>query len=701
MQRLFRVGNRAARGRNRIMKQIRWIVLTGLFGLLPVLAKAQNWTQEILSNSISQAAVVTTADFNGDGLEDIAAAGWGYSISWWEQGAGLTWTSHQVDYLSQPSVLSAADLDGDNDMDLFGVGGTSTWYWWENVDGNGLSWTERGGYFLLDAAGLTAADLDGDDDLDIVGISTDNTVIRWWENDGTAGTFTLHSIPAGLSGMYGLAVEDLDGDSDLDIAVSGYGAVKWFENLDGNAGSWADMMITTNFYPDTYDGTIRIADLDNDGDMDIAGTSPQSARILWWENTNGSGDTWTEYTIQSGIYYPRKAELADVDNDSDIDLIAADLQGNIRWWENNGSGTSWSANLIASGFGLPWDLNVADIDSDGDVDLVGADYQGGRVAWWEQPGSYTPPMLEVAPQSIDWSWDEGGTAPTSAITITNTGQGVLNWSLDETIDWLSVTPESGSLTENQDVQVQLTAENFPSLGTYNETFQINAPDASPSSATVSVSLEATSATQPWTETLVASDVFGARSVFSVDFNMDGDFDILAAAGSAGDVMVWENNGSGTGWSAYTVSDNVPGVSSVAAVDMDQDGDQDILGSSQSAGRIVWWEYEGYGGTWTEHVVTDSYNQVLRVRVADIDRDGDLDVVAVGRDDYDVRWWENTDGSGTSWTEHSTGTYSNHNPRNVVIADLDGDEDFDFVYTSDVNNNAAWWENTDGTGTSFT
>ncbi|MCK4594301.1 hypothetical protein KAU45_07350, partial [bacterium] len=54
----------------------------------------------------------------------------------------------------------------------------------------------------------------------------------------------------------------------------------------------------------------------------------------------------------------------------------------------------------------------------------------------------------------------------------------------------------------------------------------------------------------------------------------------------------------------------------------------------------------------EHTVDGIFYGAVSVYAADVDGDNDLDVLGAARDANDITWWENLDGSGTSWTEHT-------------------------------------------------
>jgi hypothetical protein len=153
---------------------------------------------------------------------------------------------------------------------------------------------------------------------------------------------------------------------------------------------------------------------------------------------------------------------------------------------------------------------------------------------------------------------------------------------------------------------------------------------------------------------------GAFWVDAADIDDDGDIDVLGAAGFGGNTTAWFENtdGAGTVWNQTTLSNTFQLAVGIHASDVDGDGDQDILGASFGAfpsgagGRVVWWEN---GAGWTLHPVDNSYLGAVGVYSGDVDGDGDMDVVGAANVDQEFTWWENVNGSGTSWTRQAVGT----------------------------------------------
>lgn len=205
----------------------------------------------------------------------------------------------------------------------------------------------------------------------------------------------------------------------------------------------------------------------------------------------------------------------------------------------------------------------------------------------------------------------------------------------------------------------------------------------------------------WTEHAIDDDFVFATSVYSEDIDGDGDMDVLGAAWGANDITWWENvDGSGTLWAECTVDGNYGGARSVYSEDIDGDGDMDMLGAAVKDNLITWWEnVDGLGASWTEHTVDPFFFGAISVYSEDINNDGYMDIIGAAYYVNEITWWENTDGSGMSWLAHNVAVGFNA-ASYVYSEDIDGDGDMDILGTAYEGNDIAWWENADGSGTSW-
>jgi hypothetical protein len=96
------------------------------------------------------------------------------------------------------------------------------------------------------------------------------------------------------------------------------------------------------------------------------------------------------------------------------------------------------------------------------------------------------------------------------------------------------------------------------------------------------------------------------------------------------------------------------------------------------------------------VISTAADGAWSVFAADVDGDGDLDVLSASTLDDEIAWYENTDGAGSFGAQQVISTAADR-ARHVVAADLDGDGDLDVLSTSEDDDEIAWYQNTDGAG----
>ncbi len=227
------------------------------------------------------------------------------------------------------------------------------------------------------AYGIAAADFDGDGDLDLSSADyTPHNMLYLFENNGEA-VFEKHIIqkddPDRLERHL---AGDVDNDGDLDIVIvkNLHGHLLWFENsgspFDGQL--WKRHVITTNL-PGAYD--VALADFNNDGHLDVAGSSwVLGNQFAWFENSGSPGSVeWTKHMIEENVPETRTMRSADFDGDGDADLL-----GTIRkshetvWYENKNENTNitWDRHVIDNQSRCPTHGNPVDMDGDGDTDVV-------------------------------------------------------------------------------------------------------------------------------------------------------------------------------------------------------------------------------------------------------------------------------------------------------------------------------------------
>jgi hypothetical protein len=310
--------------------------------------------------------------------------------------AQVSWNLHVIHNNTHgTSSVHACDLDGDSALDVLGaVLEENQMVWWRNEGGNPITWTKfviQDNFMQAFSVYAADGDLDKDGDMDVFAASTDLNLISWWRNDrGSPVQWTEQTIGAGFYGAKSVRVVDFNDDGDNDVVGAClYGnAVKWWRNDGGGPIQWTEFSIDNHF-----NGAHRVQaiDIDDDQDPDVLAVAYLDGEVAWYSNDGGDPLTWTKQTIGTGLAGACIAQAADLDDDGDLDVAAsAQVSDEVCWWRND-SGTPivWTKFYIDGYLYRVWPLYVCDLDDDLDQDVIAASSWAGinRVNWYENTGA--------------------------------------------------------------------------------------------------------------------------------------------------------------------------------------------------------------------------------------------------------------------------------------------------------------------------
>ena len=350
--------------------------------------------QELVSAAADGVRSILAADMDGEADLDIIAAVFGDDkIAWYPNlnGQGDFGTEIVITVETNgPNSVFAADLDGDTDLDVLSASRDDDKIaWYENLDGAGSFGSQQVITMVDGALSVFAADLDGDLDLDVLSASHNDDTVAWYENVDGAGSFGPQQVISTPDQAILVLAADLDGDLDLDVlsaSLTVNAAIAWYENLDG-LGDFGPAQPIVDLADALEPGAVFAADLDGDLDLDVLSASWLDNKIAWYENLDGLGGFGPQQVISTEPYDPLGVFAADLDGDTDLDVLEASISsGEVSWFENqNGLGTFGARELIATGANGARAVFAADLDGDTDLDVLsGSD---GEIAWYRNLGA--------------------------------------------------------------------------------------------------------------------------------------------------------------------------------------------------------------------------------------------------------------------------------------------------------------------------
>ncbi len=344
--------------------------------------------QHIITGSTFGMNEICCGDFDNDYDSDFLVTD-GNATNWWENVGGGEFTEHA--FSSYLRDVHCNDINNDGNIDVIGTysfnpmlnSGCSLWL----NDGTG-NFSEirisESGYRI---SCLKDIDNNGYPDL-IISNGYYDIDLRWLTCDENLN-FSAHSLSIDSAKVINACAEDLDADNDNDFIV-GCGTpypmdetesgsnFHWVENEgDGDAFIVHDIQLDEN--ADVYRSKFRIADIDQDGNMDVI--CYYSYDGLFILNNEGNMSFSVEWLGISGRW--ENVCVFDLGDDGLLDLVALSSNHDIFLFLQTNAFEFETTEITDHPLDLTfYDLDIGDIDSDGDIDVVAGGYDG--LVWFEQ-----------------------------------------------------------------------------------------------------------------------------------------------------------------------------------------------------------------------------------------------------------------------------------------------------------------------------
>ena len=319
---------------------------------------------------------VVTADFNGDGIPDLALTNYvGYSLTiLLGNGDGtfkvLPYTAAPTNFLLNASI-AVGDFNGDGIPDL--IVGDDEIYSATVLLGKGDGTFTQGETIQTGdfGASVAVADFNGDGKLDLAitndyfngGVTNNNTVSILLGN-GDGSFQAEENLPTGKQPL-SVVVGDFNGDGKLDLAVANFLSNDVTILLGYGDGTFTNApSVATGSGP----SSIAVGDFNGDGKTDLAVANSKSNTVSV-RMGNGDGTFTAAASPKTGVN-PDSIAVGDFNGDSKPDLAVTNSTSNtVTILTGNGNGTFTVSASPATG-ASPVSIAIGDFNGDGKQDLA-------------------------------------------------------------------------------------------------------------------------------------------------------------------------------------------------------------------------------------------------------------------------------------------------------------------------------------------
>jgi len=539
--------------------------------------------------------------------------------------------------------VAAADMDGDGDLDLVtsnqGSGSLTIFFQTGpgSFDPDPLLIDVE---FLSAPQSVAAADVDLDGDLDVA-CALFNAGLRIFFQTGP-GEFdpdpVAIDVPADLGRPLRIVAADLDGDGDPDLACVGAGIF--------NSGS---LMVFFQTAPRFFDpvplvlqiqrpGSVTAADLDGDGDVDLASTSSVSNAILVFYQTGPGAFDPVPLALSAPpiMVNPALVFAVDIDADGDADLVSANPGStNLTIFFQSTPG-DFDPLPFAMGEApyVPGTIAAGDLDGDGDVDLVSTNAARDKLLIFSQIG---PGVFDPRPLLVDLP---ARSAPIRVVAADLEGDG------DDDLVTATASPSDRLMVSLHTARGNLDPE----------------PTRLRSPPTMD----------------------DPQSIAAADLDGDGDGDLVSANLSSDNLTIFFQT-------SPRAFDSLPlalgGATttdiafSVAVADLDGDSDIDVVSANGGDDSLTIFFQTGPQSFESLPLVLrrSVMKYPLAIEPADLDGDGDLDLATANASSHNLTvWFQEDSGDFLDRPLVLAGFSSDNGPDSIAAGDLDGDGDIDLA-----------------------
>ncbi|MCI5066657.1 VCBS repeat-containing protein [bacterium] len=643
--------------------------------------------------------LVTTNNSSGGSVEVRLGAGdgtFGSSSSYAAEGVA-TKDVQLVDVNGDNTldlVTSGSVVDGGNNSSTIGVrigngsGGFGSYTSTEVVDGATL-----GGD--VTALGVQLADINGDGALDAVTLNEStagsSVAVSLGNGDGTFQTATTYATALDSGSDAQIRIADLDNDADLDVIINGTSSGDGFTQLfrGDDDGTLTSASASTN--TDSSGRFFALGDLDNDGALDAV----QGGKDL--ADGSAAADA-AEFVVRSGIAF--QAVETGTFVESSATISSSDL-----------TATTYSGTLGSETTGATFDYTdieqskLADINGDGILDSVtsygtGVGADGIAVSLGNPDGTFQSAVTTENTGIGTGAFTTGdfdGDGKSDIVVADGTdlylysgnGDGTFNTSLTSIASGsFNSLAELASADINGDGNLDIISSGTTSGNSGAEIFFGNG------SGTFATS----------TTTATVAGTTAANNLAVADVTDDGEIDIVLGAqnGTTANLTTFINDGGGLGTLSSTenVTLSTTSLDGIAIANTGVSSEQDLIVSSTNGSNRQLNVFSGDAtGAFTASFSESNASEAGgTVQAVDVNNDGELDIVQGGYEtsgDLGVIRTFLATGGGSFNTSTSITTSGIREGERVLAGDFNGDGAGDILYNAEDDDTTGFITRTGG------
>jgi Calx-beta domain/FG-GAP-like repeat/FG-GAP repeat/Domain of unknown function (DUF4214) len=608
---------------------------------------------------------VAVGDINGDGKLDLAVANNSFSavsvlLNTTAPGATTPSFSPKEDFTANtnPAFVVVRDLNLDGKPDLAVASGSNTVSVLLNTTSPGAatpSFSLKQDFGVGgDPVSIDVADLNRDGTLDLaVANGNSNSVSVLLNNTAPCAAMPAFSARQDFdtgSGPQSVRLGDLNGDGNVDMVAANIGSatVSVFLNTGAPGSVTASFAARQDFGAGAQPQALALGDLNGDGKLDLAVTNQGPGTVSVLFNTTTPGAVTASFAVKQDFgagNEPRSITLGDLNRDGKLDLaVANSLSATTSVLMNTtapgAAAPSFSPKKDFTTGTQPQSVAAGDLNGDGKLDLVATNFSDFTVSVL-----LNTTALAGKP-AFGFREDFGtGFGPNEATSGDFNGDGKLDL----------VTANPGNATNTVSVLLNTTA---------------------PGAATTSFAAKQDFATDSLPQSVAVGDLNG-----------DGRLDIVTANSGAHTVSVLLNNmAAGAATPSFAAKQDFAtntSPQSVTVGDLNGDGKLDLVTANSSNSLSVLLNTTAPGAAVPSFAAKQDFTAGSvseSVAVGDLNGDGRLDLVAGNTSSSTASVLFNTTAPGAASLSFATKQdfATGPTPVSVTLGDFNGDGKLDLA-----------------------